>query len=76
MKKNTKFKLGFLLGMLTSIIISVLLSALFSMHYLSHLYSIASINANSVMSISKRIDFLEQRIKSNHNEKDIKPVRL
>ena len=77
MKKKTKFKIGFFLGMLTSIIISVLISTLFSMHYLSHLYRVASMNANTIMVINKRIDMINKKIKDNRSDKDkIKPVRL
>ena len=75
MKKRTKLKLGFLFAMVASIVISSLLSILFSMHYMSHLYSLSSINANSVMTINKRIDLVEQRAKQS-GKRYVKPVSL
>ena len=75
MKKKTKLKLGVLFAMVASIIISSLLSILFSMHYMSHLYSIASMNAKTAMTINKRIDLIEQKAKPS-GKKYVKPVSL
>ena len=75
MRKKTKLKLGVLFAMVASIVISSLLSILFSMHYMSHLYSLSSINVNSVMTTNKRIDLIEKRAKQS-GKKYVKPVSL
>ena len=75
--KKLKLKNFCFLELIASVIISVLLSIWFSMHYMSHLYKLASIHSNSVMAINKRIDLLEEKNKDiSLKEKETKPVML
>ena len=77
MKKSIRLKLSFFFAIFASIIISVAISCLFNMHYMTHLYALQSINSDTFMKVSKRIDLVEQRAKDNQSEqKKIKPVSL
>ena len=73
--KNYKFKKSYLFELLFSVIISVTLSSLFSMYYMNHLYKLHVININTSLSINKRIDLLEQKIKDT-KQATVKPVSL
>ena len=74
-KLNKVYFLTLFFSILLSVIISVFLSTRFSMRYMSHLYNIGLVNANSVMHINKRIDLIDKKINDRH-KKEVKPVSL
>ena len=65
-------------SILVSVAISVFLSTWFTMHYMTHIYTLQSIDAKTFMNVSKRIDLLEAEIKARHSlgKKPVKPVML
>ena len=75
MKKLKFFKFNIIVSIILSVVISIAISTWFSMHYMSHLYSLQSIDASSFMNVNKRIDLIDKKVKDRHKD-NIKPVSL
>ena len=75
--KNIKLKRLYLLELAIAVTVSLGIGCILGMKVFSHLYLLSGINSKSVMHINHRIDFLEQSIKDNcNNKEDVKPVSL
>ena len=75
--KNLNLKRVYLLELTIAVAISLGIGCILGMKVFSHLYMLSGINSKSVMHINQKINFLEQRIKDNcENKENLKPVKL
>ena len=78
--KNLKFKRVYLLELVIAVTISLGIGSILGMKVFSHLYTLSSIQARTDMHLSKRMNFLEKKIKACEDnyqrDKALKPVSL
>ena len=75
---SLKFKRVYLLELVIAVTISLGIGSILGMKVFSHLYSLSSIQANTDMSLSKRMDILEKQLEQclDNHKGMIKPARL
>ena len=70
-----KLKRVYLLELAIAVTISLGIGTILGMKVFSHLYAISGIQARTDMSLSKRMDILERRLKQCE-DKEVKPVKI